>query len=316
MSEIIIKWDDVSQRQWGKFLRKAARCSFQQAWAYGAVIGQGRQEVARFIAYDGGEAVAMGQVVTRRYVYFLKFNLLLKGPVWLKEVDEEQKKQILTEVSNRYPLKNFNLFAFSPDEPASEVSEKSLYENMGYRQIVTGNSTILINLELSEDKLWQNLYSKNRTHIRKAEKNDFDVIYGDHSHLHIDWLLEQESKQQQKNKYQGVPVGLVKGYGQYSSGNQGVYSSFAVEKGAETPMAGVLFLCHGRCATYHIGWNGPRGRKSRALNLLLWKMILKLKQDGIRMVDLGGINTEEGADIARYKLSFSNEVTRLCGTYM
>jgi lipid II:glycine glycyltransferase (peptidoglycan interpeptide bridge formation enzyme) len=130
-------------------------------------------------------------------------------------------------------------------------------------------------------------------------------------------LLNQEKKQQIQKKYQGLPVGLVMGYGHYSADKtRGVITAFAVKEGADTPMAGALFLCHGNSVTYHIGWNGKEGRKCRALNLLLWDMVLKLKKDGFEILDLGGINTEEGADIARYKLSFSSKVIQLAGTYM
>lgn len=309
MTKISIDWNSIPQKKWNINLKQAERCSFQQAWGYGAIFEHGDLEVSRFVAFDEGEAVAIGQIVTRRFFGFFKLTLLLKGPVWLKNISNDKKQKILANVRKRYPLKYFNLFAFSPEE----VDERS-YDGMGFHQIITGNSTVVIDLKLSEDRLWQNLYSKNRTHIRKAKKSDFEVVYGDHNHPHTDWLLGQERKQQKEKKYQGLPVELVKGYGQFSSPEKGVYTAFAVEKGE--PIAGALFLRHGRSATYHIGWNGPRGRKCRALNLLLWTMALKLKDAGVETLDLGGVNTEEGADIARYKLSFGGDVLSMGGTYM
>lgn len=316
MSEINIRWNEVSHVKWTELLKQADRCSFQQAWEYGAVFEHSNIQVDRFVAFDQDVPVAIGQVITRRILGFLKFRLLLKGPIWLTNVSDDQKQQILTKLRLRFPLKYFSLFAFSPDEAAPEVSEQNIYDSMKFRQIISGNSTILIDLRLSEDQLWQNLYGKNRTHIRKAKKSGFNVIYGNQNHCHTDWLLEQEKKQQEQKKYQGLPVGLVKPYGQLSLRNKGVYTAFAVEKSEDTPLAEILFLCHGRCATYHIGWNGNRGRKCRALNLLLWEMMLRLKSEGIECLDLGGINTEKAADITRYKLGFGGDVINLQGTYM
>lgn len=323
MTEIIIDWNSISQKKWDRLLKKAKQCSFQQAWGYGAIFEHGNLEVSRFVATIEGDEAAMGQIVTRRFFGFLKFTLLLKGPVWLKDISTQQKRQVIDKIRARYPLKYFNLFAFSPeDEPISEASEPASsetlnsYESMGFRRIITGNSTILIDLTLSEEQLWQNLYGKNRTHIRKGQKIGFDIVFGDHNHPHTEWLLAQERKQQKEKKYQGLPVELVQGYGHFTAKGNGVYTAFAVEAGADEPMSGVLFLCHGRCATYHIGWNGPRGRQSRALNLLLWKMIVNLKVAGFEVIDLGGLNTEEGADIARYKLSFGGKVISLSGTFM
>ena len=317
MTEIIIDWNSISQEKWDRLLKKADQCSFQQAWGYGAIFEHGNLEVNRFVVSEEGDIIALGQIVTRRFFGFFKFTLLLKGPVWLKDISAEQKQQVIENVRARYPLKYFNLFAFSPEHGAeTETSELDSYKKMGFRRIISGNSTVLIDLSQSEEQLWQNLYGKNRTHIRKGEKNGFEVVFGDHNHRYTDWLLSQERKQQKEKKYQGLPVELVQGYGDFTVKGKGVYTAFAVEAGDDEPMSGVLFLCHGRCATYHIGWNGPRGRKARALNLLLWKMIVKLKAAGFETIDLGGLNTEEGADIARYKLSFGGKVISLCGTFM
>ncbi len=313
MSEIIIDWNNISRREWDEYLTGASRSSFQQTWAYGEICHRGGREVNRFVASGNSEILAIGQIVTRRFAGFLKISLLLMGPVWLKDIGEGQKKNILMEIRRKYPLRYFNLFAFSPHENAGQTA----YENMGFRRIITGNSTIIVDLTLTEKQLWQNLYGKTRTDIRKAEKSDFDIVTGDHNHNFTGWLLKKEGKQQKEKKYQGLPAGLSRNYGRLYGPEQGVYTAFAVSAASpDTPIAGILFLRHGRHATYHIGWNGKEGRKCRALNLLLWKMILKLKAAGIESLDLGGVNTDEGADIARYKLGYGGRVITLDGTFM
>ncbi len=316
MSQININWNGISRKEWDILLNRADHCAFQQAWAYGAIFEKNNREVSRFVARDNGEVIAIGQIITRRYLDFLRFSFLLKGPVWLKKITIVQKKEILQNIRARYPLKRFNLFAFSPEEKTGE--EK--YDDMGFREIITGNSTVLIDLRLSEDELWKNLYGKNRTDIRKAEKSDFEVILGDHNALHADWLLKKEHRQQKEKKYQGLPAELSKSYGQLYFPGQGVFTAFAVKKEQNSPpkkpMSGILILRHGKSATYHIGWNGKEGRKCRALNLLLWRMMLKLKQAGVETLDFGGINTTQAADIARYKLSFGGDVIEMSGTFM
>ncbi len=321
MTEIIIQWNNIPQTDWDRLLSKAVRCSFQQAWAYGAIFDHGKLQVDRFIVMKQGVAIAMGQIVTRRILGLIKFSMLLKGPVWLEKVSDDHKTQILHEIKIRYPLKRFCFFAFSPeDDSFSSANKHKIYEKLEFHQIVTGNSTVLVDLKLSEDQLWQNLYSKNRTHIRKALKlnirNNIHLVLGDHNHSYTDWLLKQEIKQQKQQKYQSVPVGLIKRYGELSRGKQAVHTIFAVRDGENEPMAGALFLRHGLSATYHIGWNGPNGRRNRSLNLLLWTMMIELKKIGVETLDLGGLNTGEGADIARYKLSFGGQVQTLDGTFM
>ncbi|WP_417623731.1 lipid II:glycine glycyltransferase FemX [Paremcibacter congregatus] len=312
MTELIIDWNHMTQKEWDRHLSQAEHCSFQQAWAYGTIFNRDKVNVNRFVVYDGLDPIGMGQVVTRRFFGFLKVALLLRAPLWLRPVSADIKKEVLEKIRLHFPLKSFNLFAFSPDETESHQS----YKDMGFRRVITGYSTVLLDINRTEDDLWQNLYGKTRTSIRKAEKSHMDIQYGDHHHYHIDWLLKHEKKQQKDKKYQGLPTKLVKSYGRNSAAGAGVFTAFALDVGMREPLAGALFLRHGRCATYHIGWNGPEGRNRNALHLLLWKTILKLKSEGVVMIDLGGINTEDGADIARFKLGFGGTPISLIGTYM
>jgi lipid II:glycine glycyltransferase (peptidoglycan interpeptide bridge formation enzyme) len=50
--------------------------------------------------------------------------------------------------------------------------------------------------------------------------------------------------------------------------------------------------------------------------LILWKGIEELRTRGIRMLDLGGVNTIRSAGIARFKMSTGGQVLSLAGTYI
>jgi len=81
-------------------------------------------------------------------------------------------------------------------------------------------------------------------------------------------------------------------------------------------VAGVILLRHGACATYMASWTSARGRAGQAHNLLLWRAIARLKQDGIRWLDLGGLNTESQEGLARFKLGLGGQVFTLTGSYL
>jgi lipid II:glycine glycyltransferase (peptidoglycan interpeptide bridge formation enzyme) len=78
----------------------------------------------------------------------------------------------------------------------------------------------------------------------------------------------------------------------------------------------MMFLIHGEAATYQVGWTSDKGRDLHAHNLILWKGIEALKERGIRMLDLGGVNTIRSAGIARFKMSTGGKVLTLAGTYI
>jgi lipid II:glycine glycyltransferase (peptidoglycan interpeptide bridge formation enzyme) len=78
----------------------------------------------------------------------------------------------------------------------------------------------------------------------------------------------------------------------------------------------MMFLLHGSAATYQVGWSNDTGRQFNAHNLLLWHAIEALQQRGVRLLDLGGVNTQRSAGIARFKLGTGGRVLTLAGTYL
>jgi lipid II:glycine glycyltransferase (peptidoglycan interpeptide bridge formation enzyme) len=78
----------------------------------------------------------------------------------------------------------------------------------------------------------------------------------------------------------------------------------------------MMFLIHGTAATYEVGWTSDKGREIHAHNLILWKSIEELKSRGIRMLDLGGVNTTRSAGIARFKIGTGGKVLTLAGSYI
>jgi lipid II:glycine glycyltransferase (peptidoglycan interpeptide bridge formation enzyme) len=81
-------------------------------------------------------------------------------------------------------------------------------------------------------------------------------------------------------------------------------------------VAGMIFLVHGSTATYQVGWGNEQGRQERAHHVLLWRAIQELKAMGIRRLDLGGVNTQRSAGLARFKMGLGGEVRQFAGTYL
>ena len=80
--------------------------------------------------------------------------------------------------------------------------------------------------------------------------------------------------------------------------------------------AAMMFLVHGASATYHIGWSGDEGRRLGAHNLVLWNALAALRERGVRRLDLGGVNTQRSAGIARFKIGTGGSVVTLAGSFL
>ena len=81
-------------------------------------------------------------------------------------------------------------------------------------------------------------------------------------------------------------------------------------------MAGTLFIRHGRCATYQVGWTGPEGRAAHAHNRLVWETVCALKTEGVEAVDLGGLDDANAPGVAHFKRGLGGEEITLMGTFV
>ena len=80
-------------------------------------------------------------------------------------------------------------------------------------------------------------------------------------------------------------------------------------------IAAVLFLVHGQCATYQVGWSSDAGRENCAHHLLLWQGRSVLKRYGVNALDLGGINDETAQGIKKFKEGTGAKISKLVGHY-
>jgi hypothetical protein len=82
------------------------------------------------------------------------------------------------------------------------------------------------------------------------------------------------------------------------------------------PVAAMLFLRHGRCATYQIGWSTRAGRACSAGNLLLWRAMIELGAAGCDRIDLGLADPEQDPGLARFKRGSGALLRPLGGTWL
>lgn len=308
-----IIFNQMGAKEWGELLEKAVICAFQQDWSYGAALRQLGAGVDRAVIYKKDVPIAMVQIIRRKFLKFFDVSTIHRGPVFMKDISQEDQALVLKLLLKEYPRKFRSFTIITPEEDTKVLSEG------GRRQIYTGYTTIIIDLTKSEEELWEMLKSKNKNKIRKAEKNNLKINMSDHQHQHMDFILGKEQQQQQSAQYNGLPPDFTVSYAKLSSKNDGVVSFFAYKADAkphDLPVAGAVCLRHGCGATYHIGWNGSEGRSLQAMNYILWQMIKNLKEMNVKFLDLGGINTDQAPDLARFKLSFGGSIKFLPGSFL
>lgn len=165
--------------------------------------------------------------------------------------------------------------------------------------------TVSVNLEPSAEEIWkEQITSKNRNMIRKAEKNaltfqaeydmasmrefralyedTMDRLHADRSYYFNDFYFEEFSDKLKESSF----LGTVRLNGKL--------------------ICAALFLYSKRYGHYHLEGSDHEYRSLGANNFLLWNAIIELKRLGVKEFHLGGgYDTAEQNSLLLFKKSFS-----------
>ncbi len=307
----------MSRAQWDAAHGQAA-ASYQQDWAHGAALKavSPRAEVLRAaVTRADGSLMALAQVTARTFAMVGKFALCTHGPIWIGEVSADDKRAAYRALRKSLPLSWPKLLAFTPDE--ARGAEAGLG---GMSRVMTGDATVLIDLAQDEAALRAGLEATWRNKLAKAEKSELVLQKSGVKPAQYRWLLDAETKQRQARGYRAMPLSMTEHWqaakAEAAGGDRAAgLAVFRADLGRD-PAAGMLFLIHGARATYHVGWTSEAGRANAAHNLLLWAAMKELKSRGMRVLDLGGVNTQSGAGIARFKIETGGRVLQRAGVYV
>ncbi|MCB2055135.1 MAG: GNAT family N-acetyltransferase [Geminicoccaceae bacterium] len=297
------RWDAVGVLTWQRLLQRADGCSLQQAWSYGRAVAAQGHEVRRLLVEENGEAVALVQVALRRLAARLSLALVMRGPVWLVREAARHEADVLAEL--RRELRGAVLL-WSPDDTNAAARRST------HRRVMTGYSTIRLDLRRPPAALRSGLDGKWRNMLVRAEASGLEIRAVGGGHL-LHWLIDHNEAYRAKIGYRGPSPAFVRDLGEAQPPGHRLVL-VALEK--REPVAGVIVDRHGAAATYYAGCTTERGRALRAHHLLLWQAVERLASSGVGMLDLGGIDTDKAAGVARFKLGMGGTPMMLAGTYL
>ncbi len=305
-----VVWDELTRNNWELF-HKQYGGALQQAWAYGQALQTLKVRILRAAVLDGANPVGIAQFMVRRFAGYIALASCTRGPVLHPELPAADRARGLRALKQSLPLRPLRVPLFSPDAPASPGIDQ---ETAGLWRVMTGYSTVMLDLRRPLAQLRGDLEGKWRNRLVKAETQAPFTVRVEPNLPECQRLLEREARQRSEKKFHGLPTTFVQAYIDAApSREQGFAVSWAQAR--KETSASMLFRIHGSGATYHVGWSDDAGRKANAHNLLLWRGIEHLKKMGIERLDLGGINTRSLPGISRFKLGAGGQPLTLAGTY-
>ena len=167
-----------------------------------------------------------------------------------------------------------------------------------------------MNLEESEEALRKKLDSKWRNQLTAAEKKKLTVRNDNAGYK--EFLKIYRTDQKEKG-YVGIPEAILN---YLFDLEDSPLESYYVEDEAGKVMAFDIIYCQCKTAHYLVGWNSNEGRKLYLNNLLLFNVVISLKQKGIKQFNLGGIEYIHTEDVARFKDGMRPEKYQLMGEFV
>lgn len=311
-----VRWDAVGAAEWNAFCADAG-AAYQQDYAYGEVLKAVGVRLRRAQLLHDGRWIGAAQVQIRRFFGVFTLALVLRGPVWAHAGGTDDRggegpadavrARLIEAMRRTLPVSGLHALVVAPDGGGDDGLAAA-----GCKRIMTGWHTVMLDLTQDEAALRAGLNGKWRNRLKAAEKAGVTVAPFGRRPDRYAWLLARDEEQQQARGYRAMPAAMVRGY--HERAGRTAVLGYAAQRGAEK-LGGVLFLRHGSCATYHVGWAGPQGKEANVHNLLLWTAIRGLKKAGVKTLDLGGADTEAGPGLARFKIGTGGQALSLSGSW-
>lgn len=305
-------WDGVEMRRWMDLHSAVTMAPLEQSWMYGEAIGAGSPyRPTRGVVTRAGKPVAIAQALEWSLAGTMKLAKVVRGPLFLKEVTEAECVAVHRLVADRWPMPRLNWFFFTPEMVEGDFS-RSVMERLKLKRTVTGYSTAWIDLGVGADRLRAGLHQKWRNQLLGAEGEKLRIRDA-HSGQALNWLLERYDAERKRRRFRATTGAFAAALAICAPRPRDVLLLQA-ERGSE-PIAGVLFLRHGLSATYQIAYSSAAGRAANANRLLLWEGMRRLAAEGVRWLDMGGIDASMPG-VSRFKLGTGAVPVTLVGTWL
>lgn len=191
-----------------------------------------------------------------------------------------------------------------------------LFQNQGgfetVGRVIEDRKTVAINLDQTMDEVWKNeIHSKNRNVIRKAEKAGCIFVVDDHFE-HLQEFINLYDSTMDKLSADGFYY-FDEAY--YEHLKRGITDSFlgCVQNSDGQIISAAIFMYSGPYGHYHLSGSDRSQLAISPNNFMLWQAAIELQKRGVKRFHLGGgINGDEDNSLYQFKRRFSKDTCQFC----
>lgn len=311
-----IKWNMLSLPEWEKRYKRIAYSTLCQSYEYAQALCMVQHQRSRWglIEINAQEAGLVQILDAGLFGNFIHGLHLDRGPLWFDGFGSiEHVSAFFTAFNREFPNRFGRRRRIIPEvkhSPATiqalKASGLRLINDCGYETIWLDLHPQLAELRAGLDKKWRNM-------LTKAEKENIEIKL-ETTGKGAEAFLQAYQADRITKGYKGPSVKLTSALIKtFAAKNRAWICTARLDK---RDIAAILVLCHGSSATYQIGWNTQNGRKTAAHNLLLWHVIMRLKDNDYCYFDLGGVNDETAKGVKKFKEGLGGFAQLYTGHYI
>ncbi len=287
-------WDDFIIKNNGSFLQTSEWGEFQKGFnrePYYFIYKNNDWNLINLS--DLGDNNFEKCVLAFRYkLLFNKSYFYIPKPIY---VDFKPQNQLLTLVEKI--KEDFKGIIFT----RIELNQNIIFENVNKSINLQPRQTLILDLNLSEEKLLAQMHPKTRYNIKLAQKHNIKIEDADKEQdFDFFWQLIKETSKRDKFKiyskeyYQGI-LNLS-------------FTKLRVARLGGKIIAVMIAIFFGDTAYYLHGASSYTERNLMASHLLQWETILMAKNSGFKQYDFWGIDEKKWPGVTRFKKGFGGKI--------
>ncbi len=290
-----------------------------QSWEWGEFRRQTGLNVERIGLFDNKKLVSALQI-TFHPVPLLGRNVgyLPKGPM-----PDEDQLSILTQLGKKHSALFIKLEPNIAQKVDAPSGHKQIHEFMIKNGAVPGKPlftkyTFQLNLNQSEEKLFENLSSKTRYNVNLAYKKGVKIFENTSEAGLEEYLAILKETTKRQGFYAHEPEYFRKLW--TTLGSSGMMRIFTAVHEDKVLVSWIMFIFNG-VLYYPYGASRSESRDVMASNLLMWEMIKFGKEQGCTLFDMWGSLGPEPNEkdpwygFHRFKKGYGGDLLEFLGTY-
>lgn len=312
-----------SQAVWDKWLLNNQANSYLQSWSWGEILTRGEQKIERLAVLENEIIVAVAQIIVKKLPLNRWYAFCPKGPV-IGLNNQSKQSEIIKNLGEYLRSQGAVFWRVEPEFNWTDEEQKIISVSD-----INPCATLLLKIDLPEEKLLENFHSKTRYNLRLAQRKELRIE--NKKNFSVFWELMQKTSSRDhyilhsEKSYQNVMGDSRVEQITIYSGNK------AVATGG--------FVGFGSTFVYLYGALDYDARQLMAPYLLQWSAILLGKKLGYKNYDFFGVapikrekkitnkilviksdvfeynEDHTYAGITRFKLGFGGEIREVNGTY-